>query len=183
VNSACGTPASHVRWRLSDAVRAVEAVFSAARSRQPIGDAARRRFNRRTGIACLHFACLLLVATTTAIGQTRPNDPVNITQPNWTIASAVGRWSAGDCRKKYSDYSINGNEVRFRDETGTIDIERITELRSEGFRTSTVSSQSGSVIGTLWNYTFSDRKVWIDNLTINRHFLQTRCEPNDQPAH
>jgi hypothetical protein len=53
-------------------------------------------------------------------------------QPTWSLASVQGRWSSGDCRATYYDYGINGNEAHFRDQTGALDIERITDVRKMG---------------------------------------------------
>jgi hypothetical protein len=101
-------------------------------------------------------------------------------QPTWSLASVQGRWSSGDCRAKYYDYGINGNEAHFRDQTGALDIERITDVRKNGFSAVTVSSSSSSSIGTRWNYTFNGNQVRIEDVSTRRQFVQTRCSPISQ---
>ena len=99
--------------------------------------------------------------------------------PSWSPASANGRWSTGDCRVRYYDYSISidGREATFRDQSGAVDVERITEIRSDGFSAVTVSASSSSAIGTRWSYTFSGNQVRIVELTSGRRLVQTRCSP------
>ncbi len=101
-------------------------------------------------------------------------------QTTWSLASAEGRWSSGDCRAKYYDYVIHDNEVHFRDQTGALDIERITDVRKNGFSAVTVSSSSSSSIVTRWNYTFNGNQVRIEDVSTRRQFVQTRCSPISQ---
>ena len=77
----------------------------------------------------------------------------------WSLASVNGRWSSSDCQLKYYDYRVEGREVSFREQSGAVDVERITEMRSDGFSAVTVSSSSSSQIGTRWTYTFDGNQV------------------------
>ena len=67
--------------------------------------------------------------------------------------------------------------MHFRDQTGALDIERITDIRKNGFSAVTVSSSSSSSIGTRWSYTFNGSQVRIEDLSTRRQFVQTRCSP------
>jgi hypothetical protein len=96
-------------------------------------------------------------------------------QSTWSLANVDGRWSSGDCRAKYYDYNVQGNETHVRDQRGALDIERIIEVRKDGF--SAITESSSSSIGTRWRYTFDGDQVRIEDLTTRRQFVQTRCNP------
>ncbi len=104
-------------------------------------------------------------------------------RPDFLLQTINGRWSSGDCRSRSYRYAVHGNRLRFEDQSGQADVERIGELRSDGFTGTTVSSMSGEPIGSRWRYAFSGDQVRITGALPSQPITQTRCKVAGPNAH
>lgn len=96
--------------------------------------------------------------------------------------SLNGRWSSGNCATKWYDWSASGLDISFRDQSGKLDIERVVEVRQNGFVTQSVAANH-TPAGALWSYQLvSQTKVKIQNLSTGTVFFQDRCLPTATAA-
>jgi len=102
---------------------------------------------------------------------------------DFLLQTINGRWSSGDCRSRSYRYAVHGNRLRFEDQSGRADVERIGELRSDGFTGTTVSSMSGEPVGSRWRYAFSGGQVRITGASPSPPIIQTRCKAERPNAH
>ncbi|WP_426954656.1 hypothetical protein [Muricoccus radiodurans] len=94
------------------------------------------------------------------------------------LASYMGAWTTsptGDCSRDTYVWSLDGDLITFRGPRGSVDVERVTALRADGFTTSTVASASNRP-GTRWDYQIQGPDfMQIRNLATGRLFPATRC--------
>ncbi len=95
---------------------------------------------------------------------------------SFLLQNANGRWSSGDCRSRFYLYAVKGDRLRIEDQSGQADVERISELRPDGFTGTTVASMSGEPVGSRWRYAFSGDQVRIIGPSPSEPIVQARCK-------
>lgn len=93
----------------------------------------------------------------------------------FSLQRVNGRWSSGDCHLRFYVYRITGGKIRFEDQSGKFDIERISDIGADRFTGTTLSSTSGEPVGSKWTYIFSGNQVRITGPTPSQPIVQTRC--------
>jgi peptidoglycan hydrolase-like protein with peptidoglycan-binding domain len=88
-----------------------------------------------------------------------------------------GHWAVGStdvCSTHYYQWSINGEEARFVDERGTVNVERIIQWLPTGFLS--VSTYGTTPAQTRWEYRILGyNALQVQNLTTGTGFILSRC--------
>lgn len=94
------------------------------------------------------------------------------------LEALQGVWTTGpatSCRTRFYVLEVEGDVVRFRNETGRVDVERVVARRPDSLVTRTVES-TGVGAGTQWEYRMTDTGgVLVRNLRTGSGFTLTRC--------
>lgn len=113
----------------------------------------------------LHAVLLLVLAAGPAHAQGWPQILPGI----WTADLAAS------CRTKSYAVTVAGNELRFRDQDGRVNVETIIGQRADGILTETALS-SEVPAGTRWEYSIvSADELRVRNLASGRPLVLTRC--------
>ena len=127
------------------------------------------------GRATWRFAILLL-AFAPLLGASRTAAAQSV------LDLARGKWTTGmigECRYRYYYWSVNGDTMQFRDQSGQVDIERIIDADGNTLEAATVDSdhnRRGERTGTRWFYRFSrGGDIVRVSSSTGKSFTLTRC--------
>lgn len=91
-----------------------------------------------------------------------------------------GRWSDGKCSSRWNDWSVTGLEITFHDQSGGVDVERVIDVDSRGFRTQSVMASRGAV-GGLWRYQpLATDTIRVQNVSSGVMFYLRKCQSSPE---
>lgn len=96
-------------------------------------------------------------------------------------AASVGRWAGADCRRDWTDWTWDGESVRFASPAGKVDVERRISGLPAGFVTETTSG-TNTKAGVRWEYHFAPQDVRILNQSTGRRFVLKPCATLEDAA-
>ena len=102
-------------------------------------------------------------------------------QAQTLIEAAAGRWTTRDvqsCRTRFYTWSVAADEVRFVDQSGDVDIERVLAVSADRLETTTIASSQVKA-GTHWSYQMQPNGTV--KVTGGGSFVLTKC-PDAAPV-